>query len=130
MGRLIPSLGSWPIATKRNPASEAVVHVLAVPGAYRLVDPADPAPDEDADPYVLAMAQRHREDGWFVRVVTEDRKVKPGGLVSLAAACGLVGIPDVPMEAFLLSNGIWSAPSLSRHPNGTQRRAAQLALVA
>lgn len=91
-------------AARHGDLHEVVRQVLAVAGVTELLDPDKPGV-EDADPYVLATAKYLRDCGFTVRILTEDRKNKPNKL-SLAAACGLVGIPVVPMQAFLLSRGV------------------------
>ena len=64
---------------------------------------------EEADPYVVALALQLVGAGTAVTVVTEDRKDKPGHM-SLATACGLWGVPSVPLLAFLAHTGIWKQP--------------------
>jgi hypothetical protein len=84
---------------------ERVVHVLArVPS---VVDTEKTTGAEEADPYVIALALTLREWGRDVTVVTEDRVDKPGKM-SLGTACGLCGIPTVPLEAFLAHLTIWT----------------------
>ena len=77
-----------------------------MPGVAVLLDP-DKIGVDEADPYVLALAEHLRQLGNFPRVLTEDRKNRPYK-IALAAACGLVGIPVVPIVPFLSSRGIWS----------------------
>jgi hypothetical protein len=55
---------------------------------------------EEADPYLLAVAVRLRVGGKDARVVTEEIKDTPAKM-SLNTACGLVGVPSVPLRAFL-----------------------------
>lgn len=74
---------------------ETVREVLAV--APELVDP--DKSDEQADPYVLALAIDVRGLGFDVTVVTDDFRDKPGKL-SLATAAGMLGIVSVPLGGF------------------------------
>lgn len=74
---------------------ETVRDVLAV--AVELVDP--DKSDEQADPYVLALAIDVRGLGFDVTVVTDDFRDKPAKL-SLATAAGMLGVPSVPLGGF------------------------------
>jgi hypothetical protein len=53
---------------------------------------------EEADPYVLALASQLHNQGKEVRIVTEDARDTQ---MSLRTAAGLLGIPSVPLKAFL-----------------------------
>jgi hypothetical protein len=55
---------------------------------------------EEADPYVLALAGQLHNQGKEVRIVTEDARDIPTQM-SLRTAAGLLGIPSVPLKAFL-----------------------------
>jgi rRNA maturation endonuclease Nob1 len=55
---------------------------------------------EEADPYVLAIAVHLRAKGKDARIVTEDAKDIPRKM-SLRTAAGLLGVPAVPLKAFL-----------------------------
>ena len=59
----------------------------------------DTGPDE-ADPYVLAIARKLRVDGTDARVVTEERRDTESKM-SMNTAAGILGIPSVPLAAFL-----------------------------
>jgi len=74
---------------------QTVGDVLAV--APELIDP--DKSDEQADPYVLALAIDLRGLGFDVTVVTDDFRDKPGKL-SLATAAGMLGVPSVPLIGF------------------------------
>jgi hypothetical protein len=74
---------------------ETVKAVLAI--AAELLDP--DKSDEQADPYVLAVAIDVRGLGFDVTVVTDDFRDKPGKL-SLATAAGMLGVPSVPLGGF------------------------------
>lgn len=74
---------------------ETVREVLAI--APDLVD-ADKA-DDQADPYVLAVAIDVRGLGFDVTVVTDDYREKPGK-ISLSTAAGMLRVPSVTLEGF------------------------------
>lgn len=59
-------------ATRHGTDYDALREILAVEGVAELLDPDKPGV-EDADPYVLALAQRLVRGGDSPRVVTEDR---------------------------------------------------------
>ncbi len=80
------------------PSLEAIKDVLgAVP---MVLDPDKDTGVEEADPYLLAMAVGLRGEGKDVRIVTEETKDTPRKM-SLRTAAGLLGIPSVPLKAFL-----------------------------
>lgn len=60
---------------------------------------------DEADPYVLALAKRLREQDTDARVVTEETKNYLRKL-SLNTACGMLGIPSVPLLGLLRAEGI------------------------
>ena len=93
-------------ATQHGTSHAALREVLAVEGVAQLLDP-DKAGAEEADPYVLALAHHLIGIGLFARVITEDRVNTPDK-IALASACGIVGIPVVPVRAFLLNRQIWA----------------------
>lgn len=93
-------------ATRHGTTHAALREVLAVEGVAQLLDP-DKAGVEEADPYVLALAHHLIGVGLFARVITEDRVNAPDK-IALASACGIVGIPVVPVRAFLLNRRIWT----------------------
>ena len=66
----------------------------------RVLDPDKDTGVEEADPYLLAMAIRLRAEGKDVRIVTEETKDTPRKM-SLRTAAGLLGLPSVPLKAFL-----------------------------
>lgn len=74
---------------------ETVRDVLAV--APELIDP--DKTNEQADPYVLALAIDLRGLGFEVTVVTDDFRDKPNKL-SLATGAGMLGVPSVPLIGF------------------------------
>jgi hypothetical protein len=55
---------------------------------------------EEADPYVLALARKLRDAGVDARVVTQETKDTPMKM-SMSTAAGILGIPCVPLRAFL-----------------------------
>ncbi len=65
-----------------------------------VLDPEKDAGPDEADPYVLAVAQKLREGGADARVVTEERK-DTDSKMSMNTAAGILGIPSVPLAAFL-----------------------------
>jgi hypothetical protein len=90
-------------ACKNEPSLEEVRDVLAkVP---KVLDPDKDTGADEADPYVLAMALRLRNEGEDARVVTQERRETPAKM-SLGTAAGLLGLPAVPLEAFLEYEGI------------------------
>ena len=85
-------------ATERAPSLEEIKKILdAVP---TVLDPDKDIGVEEADPYVLAVAVRLRAEGKDARIVTEETKEFPRKM-SLRTAAGLLGVPSVPLKAFL-----------------------------
>ena len=85
-------------ATERAPSLEEIKDILgAVP---TVLDPDKDTGVEEADPYVLAVAVRLRAEGKDARIVTEETKDIPRKM-SLRTAAGLLGVPSVPLKAFL-----------------------------
>ncbi len=74
----------------------------------RVLDPDKDIGVEEADPYVLAMAVRIRAEGKDARIVTEETRDIPRK-TSLRTAAGLLGVPSVPLKAFLYFEKISSA---------------------
>ncbi len=95
-------------ATRHGTDYAALRYVLSVEGVAQLLDADNPGVEE-ADPYVLALAHHLNANDQFSRVVTEDRRNAPDK-IALASACGIVGVPVVPMRPFLLNRGIWNGP--------------------
>lgn len=60
---------------------------------------------EEADPYVLALAVHVRAEAKDARIVTEEKNDTPVKM-SLRTAAGLLGVPSVPLRAFLKFEGI------------------------
>jgi hypothetical protein len=85
-------------ANAHDPSLQEVKDVLAV--VPEVLDPDKDAGAEEADPYILAVAARLRVEGKDARVVTQETKDTPRKM-SLNTACGLLGIPSVPLSAFL-----------------------------
>ena len=92
-------------ATKHGLDSENLRRVLANRTVARVVD-IDKVGVEEADPYVLELANRLKSQGHGITVVTEDRVDKPKKL-SLRSACGVMGIPAIGVELLLETRGIW-----------------------
>ena len=80
-----------------------------------VLDPNKDAGPDEADPYVLAIAQKLREDGTDARVVTEERK-DTGSKMSMNTAAGILGIPSVPLAAFLKVEKIVPSTWISHLP--------------
>ena len=70
-----------------------------------VLDPEKESGVEEADPYVLAAARKLRADGVDARVVTQDAKDTPMKM-SMSTAAGVLGIPCVPLRAFLAAESI------------------------
>lgn len=70
-----------------------------------VVDHEKDSGEDDADPYVLALAVKLQAGGLRVRVVTEDRKDRQRK-VSLTTAAGILGVPCVPLSGFMRAEGI------------------------
>jgi len=70
-----------------------------------VLDPDKDTGVEEADPYVLALAVRLRDGGSDARIVTEEKNDTLRKM-SLRTAAGLVGVPSVPLRAFLQFEGI------------------------
>ena len=86
-----------------KPSLELVKATLAT--VPKVLDPDKDMGAEEADPYVLAMAAHLRRESKDARIVTEENKDTPSKL-SLRTAAGLLGIPSVPLKAFLDFEGI------------------------
>ena len=86
-----------------EPSLEDVKAVMAQVGD--VVDHEKDAGENDADPYMLALALNVKRTGLDVRIVTEDRTDKAMKM-SLATAAGILGIPRVPLAGFLRAEGI------------------------
>lgn len=70
-----------------------------------VVDPDKPNPGEDADPYVLALALELQREGSSPTVITQDRNDTPLKM-SLANACGVLAVPCLTFETFLVRTEI------------------------
>lgn len=82
---------------------EEVKAVLAV--VPDVLDSMKEAGADEADPYVLALASKLRAEGHDARVVVQETKDSPRKL-SLNTACGMLGIPSVPLLGLLRAEGI------------------------
>jgi hypothetical protein len=97
-------------ATKYNPEYAEVQKVLSSHNQlYRMIDVTRPYGSdevEDADPYVLTMAVKLRdEQNKKSKILTNDTKNKPKK-ISLTAAAACVDIICLPVEIFLKSQGL------------------------
>ena len=70
-----------------------------------VVDHKKDSGEDDADPYVLALAVKLQGQGLSVRIVTEDRTDRLRK-VSLTTAAGILGVPSVPLSGFMRAEGI------------------------
>lgn len=85
-------------ATEYAPTLDQVKEVLgAVP---KVLDPDKDTGVEEADPYVLALAVHLRVEDKDARIITEEKNDTPRKM-SLRTASGLLGVPSVPLKAFL-----------------------------
>ena len=85
-------------ATESAPSLEEVKEILR--NVPKVLDPDKDSGAEEADPYVLAAGVRLRAEGKDARIVTEETKDIPRKM-SLRTAAGLLGVPSVPLKAFL-----------------------------
>lgn len=70
-----------------------------------VLDPEKESGVEEADPYVLAAAAKLRAAGTDARIVTQESKDTPLKM-SMSTAAGVLGIPCVPLRAFLATESI------------------------
>ena len=73
-----------------------------------VLDPEKESGVEEADAYVLAVAMRMRGDGVDARIVTQEKSDTPTKM-SMSTAAGVLGIPCVPLKAFLTAESIVSS---------------------
>ena len=73
----------------------------------RVLDPDKDAGRDEADPYVLATAMKLRNEETDARVVTEERR-DTDKKMSVNTAAGILGLPSVPLLAFLQAEKIIS----------------------
>lgn len=85
-------------ATEYKPTLDQVKEVLRV--VPRVLDPDKDTGVEEADPYILALAVQLRVQSSEARIITEEKNDTPRKL-SLRTAAGLMGVPSVPLRAFL-----------------------------
>jgi len=86
------------LACRDAPSLDAIKLILAI--VPTVLDPDKDTGVEEADPYLLARAVGLREQGTEARIVTEEKNDTPRKM-SLRTAAGLVGVPSVPLRAFL-----------------------------
>ncbi|MGA9390877.1 MAG: DUF4411 family protein [Candidatus Sulfotelmatobacter sp.] len=91
------------MAKAQSPSFEEVKDILSI--VPDVLDPDRDSGEEEADPYVLAVARRLRSGGGDGRVVTQETKDTPRK-ISMNSACGLLGMPSVPLTIFLRFEGI------------------------
>jgi len=90
-------------AVDQAPSLEEIKNILAL--VPSVLDPDKDTGAEEADPYVLAVAVRLRAERKDARIVTEETRDTPRKM-SLRTAAGLLGVPSVPLTAFLRFEGI------------------------
>jgi hypothetical protein len=73
-----------------------------------VLDPEKESGVEEAESYVLAVARKLRAAGVDARVVTQETKDTPMKM-SMSTAAGVLGIPCVPLRAFLAAESIPTA---------------------
>ena len=73
-----------------------------------VLDPEKDSGVEEADAYVLAVARRLRSEGVDARIVTQESRDTPSKM-SMSTAAGVLGIPCVPLKAFLTAESIASS---------------------
>lgn len=91
-------------ATANGSQFEQLRAILAHPQVRRIMDP-DKTGIDEADPHVLALAMRLKETGYDVTVLTEEIKDRPDKL-SMGTACGHLKLYRLPIEAFLVQEGL------------------------
>ena len=84
---------------------ETTKELLADAQIQLVVDAAKAIGEEEADPYVLALAVKLKREGHEVTVLTEERRDRPSKL-SLNTACGLLRVYCLPVRAFLVQQGL------------------------
>jgi hypothetical protein len=72
----------------------------------RVVDP--DAENDETDIYVLSVALQLERDGKLVGVLTQEHVDVPKKKISVATACGYLGLVCMPMPAFLHQQKIWA----------------------
>lgn len=97
-------------------SGQACRHIVPLEGVKEVLDvvpdvldPMKDSPVEEADPYVLALAVLLRRDGLDARVVVQEVKDSPKKL-SLNTACGILGVPSVPLLGLLRTERIRYEP--------------------
>jgi hypothetical protein len=73
-----------------------------------VLDPEKDSGVEEADAYVLAVARKLRAAGIDARIVTQENRDTPAKM-SMSTAAGILGIPCVPLKAFLTAESIASS---------------------
>lgn len=94
------------VAQSKGRLFAEVAELLQDDQIAEVVDPARPRDEDEADPYILALAIALRKEGRDVLVVTEEKRDRPGRL-SLSSACGLLGLPAAPVLPYMRREGIW-----------------------
>lgn len=96
-----------PKATLHKPTYDEAKQILArIPN---LIDPAKSGTDQ-ADPYVIVVAQKLEALDHRPTIITEDRK-KQQNKVPLSSAAGVFGFPSVALNVFLDTEGLGATPT-------------------
>lgn len=99
---------AWALSVEATACASGASHeevkaVLAI--VPDVLDSMKESGTDEADPYVLALAGKLRTEGHDARVVVQETKDSPRKL-SLNTACGMLGIPSVPLLGLLRAEGI------------------------
>lgn len=95
------------LAARRSVTMLDIRRVLAL---AQVIDPDKVGGVEEADPYVLTLADVLKAEGHQVTVITDDFRDRLPVKLSLSTGCGLLGIPSVPIQPFLAQQRIWPRP--------------------
>lgn len=90
-------------ATRYGPLYDAITPILD--RVRDLIDHTKSGEDQ-ADPYIIAVALKLREEGHTPTIITNDTSNKPLH-TALSSAAGLFGFPSVPMALFLADQKLY-----------------------
>jgi hypothetical protein len=91
------AVGAEAIACQPVSHDQAKAVLAQVP---QILDPRKDSGEDEADPYVLALAVKLRDQGVDARVVVQEVRGAPAKM-SLNTACGMLGVPSVPLLGLL-----------------------------
>lgn len=96
----------WAKANSSTATSQAACSLEEAKAVLAIVptvlDPQKDSGADEADPYILAVAVRLREDDIDARIVTEERTDTPTKM-SLNTAAGILGIPSLPLSGLAIA---------------------------